>query len=212
MKIVADGLDKSLRRNAAAVRNALGGETAVVTVRNGKAEIRGARFRALLFGTGALLKSIVWKEGSFELADGELRFQPAKKVRMSYAARHFLNWYMEAPVEEVLTYLEDLVLDGLNSFMIQYAMPVADLARASKEETAAFEANSRRIAAHIAALDCDYCLNIGWKMQIMLRNAQVHKMSIKYSEATTQYIIEQLGGKIDAKSIQYKDRVSVTKN
>ena len=58
----------------------------------------------------------------------------------------------------------------------------------------------------------DYCLNIGWKMQIMLRNAQVHKMSIKYSEATTQYIIEQLGGKIDAKSIQYKDRVSVTKN
>lgn len=144
-----------------ALEPSLGGETAVVTVRNGKAEIRGARFRALLFGTGVLLKSIVWKNGSFELADGERRFQPAKTVRMSYAARHFLNWYMEAPVEEVLAYLEDLVLDGLNSFMIQYAMPVADLARASKEATAAFEANSRRIAAHIAALDCDYCLNIG---------------------------------------------------
>ncbi len=57
----------------------------------------------------------------------------------------------------------------------------------------------------------DYCLGIGWKMQIMLRNAQVHNTGIKYSEALAQYIIEQLHGHIDASSITYRDRVRLTK-
>lgn len=57
----------------------------------------------------------------------------------------------------------------------------------------------------------DYCLNIGWKMKIMLLNADIHNTGILYSEALSTYITEQLHGQVDASSIRYKDRVRLAK-
>lgn len=55
----------------------------------------------------------------------------------------------------------------------------------------------------------DYCLNIGWKLQVLLKNATIHNTGTLYSEAVSQYIQKNLGGVINAGSIKQKDRVKL---
>lgn len=144
-----------------AVRYVLSGasadESAAVRVSEGCAEISAARLRGLIFGTGSLLRSIVWTRNGFSVRNGEWRFAPAKSLRMAYLARHFLNWYMEATADELCRYADDLVLDGINSFNFQFNMPEVDAARATPDETRAFERRSRVLRERIAELDCDFC-------------------------------------------------------
>ena len=78
------------------------GEDAIVKVANGVAEIRGGRFRSLVFGAGTLLRAIRYGEKSFSLEDGEYRFSPANPYRIAYFARHFNNWYFRASADELV--------------------------------------------------------------------------------------------------------------
>ena len=48
----------------------LAGENAAVKVAGGVAEIRGGRFRSLVFGAGVLLRTIRYGAKTFELEDG----------------------------------------------------------------------------------------------------------------------------------------------
>ena len=140
-----------------AIDDALEGDDARVKVRNGEARISAGRFRGLLFGTGRLLRAIGYGAESFSLADGDYDFRPKKSFRMAYYARHFLNWYMSAPIEELIEYTDDLALGGINGFEYEFAMPEVDAAWESPEETARFERLSRELHAHVMALDCSFC-------------------------------------------------------
>lgn len=57
----------------------------------------------------------------------------------------------------------------------------------------------------------DYCLNIGWKLQVLLKNATIHNTGMLYSDAVSQYINTNLGGIVNASSIKQKDRVALAK-
>ncbi len=127
-----------------------------VSVREGCAEIRAPRMRGLVAGTGNLLKSLQYGKDTFVATEGTFDFRPAKSFREAYLARHFMNYFMEAPADELCRQVDDLVLDGINSFWFQFAMPTVDKARASADETARFENASRKMNARVAALDCDF--------------------------------------------------------
>ena len=92
------------------IDESLGGENAAVKVANGRAEVRGARFRALVAGAGVMMRAMRFCGKGFELADGEYRFSPAKPFRQVYFARHFENWYHRASTELIVRYFEDLML------------------------------------------------------------------------------------------------------
>ena len=95
------------------------GEPATVKIADGVAEIRGGRFRSMVFGAGLLLRTIRYGEKTFELEDGEYRFEPANPIRIAYTSRHFDNWYQRASAEELIRYIEDLALWGINGIHTQ---------------------------------------------------------------------------------------------
>ena len=133
----------------------LAGENAKITVKGGVAEIRGARFRALVFGAGALLREIRYGARTFELADGEYRFAPASTIRIAYMARHFDNWYHRAGADEIIRYVEDLALWGINGFHMQLDYAVVDAAHATEGDRAAFAAASVAIGERVHDLDME---------------------------------------------------------
>lgn len=138
-----------------ALDGSLSGEEAVVAVTNGMAIVRGGRFRSLVFGAGVLLRAIRYGADSFELADGELRFSPANPYRIAYLARHFNNWYLRAGADELVRYVEDLALWGMNGFMMQLDYPAVDMVWASEGDKAVFAAASVALSEAVHALDVD---------------------------------------------------------
>lgn len=133
----------------------IGGEDAAVKVTNGVAEIRGGRFRSLVFGAGTLLRAIRYGEKSFSLEDGEYRFSPACPYRIAYFARHFNNWYLKASADELVRYVEDLALWGINGFHMQLAYPIVDTVWATEGDKAVFAATSVALGERIRSLDLD---------------------------------------------------------
>lgn len=71
------------------------------------------------WGLGELIRNVVTVRCPC-MKDG-LRI-PSKKTRGMYFATHFHNYYHDAPVEEVLRYLEELALWGQNSLMLWFDM------------------------------------------------------------------------------------------
>ena len=135
--------------------SALAGEAAVVKVADGQAEIRGGRFRALVFGAGVLLRTIRYGEKSFSVEDGEYRFSPANPCRIAYLARHFNNWYHRAGADELVRYVEDLALWGMNGFMMQLDYPAVDMVWSTEGDRTVFAAASVALGERIHALDMD---------------------------------------------------------
>ena len=131
------------------------GENASVKVSNGTAEIRGGRFRSLVFGAGVLLRTIRYGAKTFELEDGEYRFTPASAIRIAYMARHFDNWYHRAGADELIRYVEDLALWGINGFHMQLDYDVVDAAKATAGDLAVFAAASVALGERIHALDME---------------------------------------------------------
>ena len=141
--------------------DSLSGENAAVRVADGVAEVRGGRFRALVFGAGLLLRTIRYGAEAFELADGEYRFEPANATRIAYLARHFDNWYQWASMDELIRYVDDLALWGINGFTTQLVYPVVDAAKSTASERAVFEAISDAFAERVRQLDLDLIVSGG---------------------------------------------------
>ena len=139
----------------------LGGENAKVTVKDGSAEVVGARVRALWFGAGKLLSAIDYAAESFAVKPQTVEVKPVKPVRMAYWARHFHNWYHMATAKELKEYAEDMMLMGINGFKYQYVFPPVNLAGATKDDVGAFTRNSKALYRHIAAMDADMLLGGG---------------------------------------------------
>lgn len=137
------------------IDNSLKGETALVKVKGGKAEISAGRVRGLVFGAGLLLREIRYDDGCFRIQDGEYRFVPEKPFRQCYIARHFDNWYHRATSEEIIRYIEDMALWGINSIHMHLDYPMVDAATASPEDFAVFSKTSHAIASILRSLDLD---------------------------------------------------------
>lgn len=157
---VAERTPVSDAANTLRVRYALdagvSGEDARVTVKDGAAEIRAAGVRGLVYGTGRLLKALRYGRTAFRVPDGAFDFRPAKGFRMAYLAMHFLNGFMDTPTDEMLRYIDDLALDGVNRFTFAPEMNVVDVAEGTDADKAAYAARARAMVARLTALGCGY--------------------------------------------------------
>ena len=143
------------------IDESLGGENAVVKVADGKAEVRGARFRAVVAGAGVLLRAMKFSAKNFELDDGEYRFEPKMKYREVYFARHYDNWYHRASVDEFIRYFEDLMLWGMNAVHDPIAYPIVDASKAKESDRVAYLASSKALGIRAIELDVDLSVRGG---------------------------------------------------
>lgn len=148
-------------RVAFAIDPALSNETAVVRVGDGCAEVRGGRFRALVFGAGSLLRSIRYGAVTFDVSCGEFAFRPAKPIREVYLARHFNTWYHRASAEELSRYVDDLVLCGVNSIKSFTTVAAVDGRFSDESERQMFEATTRALVRQVRNLDIGFAVSGG---------------------------------------------------
>ncbi len=144
-----------------AIDPTLSNETAAVRVRDGCAEVRGGRFRALVFGAGCLLRSICYGAKTFDVSSGEFAFRPAKSIREVYLARHFNTWYHRASAEELSRYVDDLVLCGVNSIKSFPTVAAVDRRFSDDSERQMFEATTRVLVRRIKNLDIGFAVSGG---------------------------------------------------
>lgn len=90
----------------------------------GKNRIRvsGGDSQGVLYGLGKLLHGSHFKDGKFVPKYTEDVSIPDKEVRGIYFATHFNNFYHAAPEEEVVRYIEELVLWGYNHLQVWFDM------------------------------------------------------------------------------------------
>ena len=138
-----------------AIDPSLPSDDATVTVAGGKVQVRGGRMRALIFGLGELLRQVTWGARTFSIADGTYAFRPKNPFRQCYLSRHFDNWYHRAPTAEIVRYIDDMALWGMNAMHMQLDYPVVDQADADSESRRIFLEGSRRLGARCRALDLD---------------------------------------------------------
>ncbi len=76
----------------------------------------------VLYGLGKLLRTSRYSEDGFTAGSWRGESVPEKRVRGIYFATHFHNFYHDAPVEKIQSYVEDLALWGLNELLVWYDM------------------------------------------------------------------------------------------
>lgn len=85
-------------------------------------KVTGHDERGLLYGIGKLLRDADYADGTFKLGSWRGSSKPDKKVRGIYFATHFHNYYHDAPVDELIAYLEDIALWGFNVISVWFDM------------------------------------------------------------------------------------------
>lgn len=88
----------------------------------GPVRITGNDERGLIYGIGKFLRDSRLEKGAFTPGSWRGVSVPQKKVRGMYFATHFHNWYHDAPVEDIVRYVEDLALWGCNALTVWFDM------------------------------------------------------------------------------------------
>ena len=88
----------------------------------GGINIVGNDDRGLLYGVGKFLRISTYGPDGFTAGHWRGTSVPQKEVRGIYFATHFHNFYHEAPIQEIQTYVEELSLWGVNSLAVWYDM------------------------------------------------------------------------------------------
>lgn len=141
------------------VDDSVSGEDAVVEVNGNEATVKAGRTRGLIYGCGVLLRSMEFTKKGFSVASGEYTFAPKRTYRCCYMARHFNTWYQRAPKEEMLRYIDDMFLWGINTLNTQLFMANVNFAYATPEETVIFDDVTDAICARVK--QCDMELQTG---------------------------------------------------
>ncbi len=84
--------------------------------------IAGNDARGLIYGVGRFLRESCYEEGRFLPGPWRGTSVPRLPVRAMYFASHFHNFYHDAPVDEVIRYVEDLALCGCNALSVWFDM------------------------------------------------------------------------------------------
>jgi len=92
---------------------------------SGTVRIVGNDARGLLYGVGHVLHHADYVSDGIVPDDWTGESVPQGKVRGMYLASHFFNWYHVAPRADVVRYLEDLALWGVNSIVLVF--PIINL-------------------------------------------------------------------------------------
>lgn len=150
VSIVCRGSTEALVRTAAAIlRRRLCERTGIAAVPAGKAECRvvltvrpgigteGFRIkdgpageiviagndpRGVMYGVGKFLRDCRFEARGFVPAPWRGESVPVKPVRGMYFASHFHNFYHNAPIPELVRYVEDLALWGCNALSVWFDM------------------------------------------------------------------------------------------
>ena len=80
--------------------------------------VAGGDANGLLYGVGAWLRGMKFDKGVFSHGTWRGMSAPATPLRGMYFATHFHNWYHVAPEDEVVRYIEDMALWGVNAIMV----------------------------------------------------------------------------------------------
>jgi hypothetical protein len=83
-------------------------------------KIIGSDERGLVYGIGKFLRTSTFHQVGFAPSEWKGTSTPNGKVRGMYFASHFNNFYEAAPIQEVLNYVEELVLWGVNYLVFTY--------------------------------------------------------------------------------------------
>lgn len=81
--------------------------------------ISGGSARGLLYGIGKFLRTSGYSDG-FTPSSWRGTDVPQGLIRGMYFATHFHNWYHVAPEEELVRYIEDMALWGVNALKVIY--------------------------------------------------------------------------------------------
>ena len=84
--------------------------------------ISGNDEKGLLYGGGKFLITSRYEKNNFIPGTWQGKSVPEKKVRAMYFATHFHNFYHDAPVKEVVKYVEELALYGCNVLLVWFDM------------------------------------------------------------------------------------------
>ena len=88
----------------------------------GGVAITGDDPRGLLYGVGKFLRDAQLSPGAFAPGPWRGASAPEKRVRGMYFATHFHNWYHEAPLADIVRYVEELALWGCNALSVWFDM------------------------------------------------------------------------------------------
>ncbi len=84
--------------------------------------ITGNDDRGLIYGVGKFLRHATAAAGRLTGCAWQGQSVPARPVRGMYFATHFHNFYHDAPLAEVVRYVEDLALWGCNALSVWFDM------------------------------------------------------------------------------------------
>ncbi|MHB1357774.1 MAG: beta-N-acetylhexosaminidase family protein [Anaerolineae bacterium] len=87
---------------------------------SGSLLVTGGTPRGLLYGVGRLLREANYAPDCFTPGAWRGSSSPVMPVRGIYFATHFHNWYHDAPVEEIVRYVEELALWGYNIISVWF--------------------------------------------------------------------------------------------
>jgi hypothetical protein len=94
-----------------------------ITIQSKEAySIAAGDVQGVIFGLGRFLHNGSLGADGFVPGAWQGFSVPEKPVRMIYFATHFHNFYHDAPIEKVLTYIEELVLWGYNAVNVWFDM------------------------------------------------------------------------------------------
>ena len=89
---------------------------------DGTITIAGNDERGILYGIGKLLRTSSYTPEGFVPGTWRGISVPEKPIRGMYFATHFHNFYHDAPVADVESYIEDLALWGTNALVVWFDM------------------------------------------------------------------------------------------
>ena len=88
-----------------------------ITKKEEEWNITGSDEIGLYYGIGKFLHSAYWNEEGFVPNPPSGIISPACSFRATYFSVHFYNWYHMAPTEELVDYLESMLLWGYNTII-----------------------------------------------------------------------------------------------
>lgn len=89
---------------------------------NSQVTLSGGDAPALIYGVGKFLRTARYLPEGFIPGAWEGESHPARPLRGMYFATHFHNYYHDAPIDEVVRYVEELALWGVNTIQVWYDM------------------------------------------------------------------------------------------
>lgn len=164
---IADRSPAGSRRIEFKIDPRLEKEEFIVESRDARTKITAGSFPGLLFGSGKFLRSIEYRAEEFIVPEQSLRDKPDCAFREVYFARHFHNWYHMAEEREMSRYIEDLALQGFNTFC-SLDLPVINLTNNPesddwKELEKGFRAFCRCVNRLDLQIDALGVTNQGWR-------------------------------------------------